>query len=153
MKGQWESNINVWFLFLYSQIWNCYFQNRIIMFQFLHSYICERFIYFQDRSAYSAAGQNLYVYVDRSWENINGSHTHECGNWDWGRAIPKKGIHKWNFPCSVPCRVVSIFEMPKSPTFTRFSRDRKILAVFRSLHSIKQRKVRNSPAIFELCIT
>ncbi len=29
---------------------------------FLHSYICERFIYFKDRSAYSAAGK----YVDRS---------------------------------------------------------------------------------------
>ncbi len=23
MKGQWESNINVWFPFMYSQIWNC----------------------------------------------------------------------------------------------------------------------------------
>ncbi len=28
----WESTINVWFLFLYSQKWNCYFQHRIIMF-------------------------------------------------------------------------------------------------------------------------
>ncbi len=32
MKGRWESNINVWFLFMYSQKWNCYFQHRIIMF-------------------------------------------------------------------------------------------------------------------------
>ncbi len=32
MKGRWESNINVWFPFMYSQKWNCYFQNRIIMF-------------------------------------------------------------------------------------------------------------------------
>ncbi len=32
MKGQWESNINVWFPVMYSQKWNCYFQNRIIMF-------------------------------------------------------------------------------------------------------------------------
>ncbi len=40
-------------------------------------------------------------YVDRSWENINRSQTHECGNWDWGRAIPRKGIHKWDFRCSV----------------------------------------------------
>ncbi len=22
-------------------------------------------------------------------------------NWDWGRAIPRKGIHKWDFSCSV----------------------------------------------------
>ncbi len=40
-------------------------------------------------------------YVDRSWDYINGSQTHECGNWGWGRAIPRKGIHKWDFHCSV----------------------------------------------------
>ncbi len=39
-------------------------------------------------------------YVDRSWEYINRSQTHECGNWGWGRAIPRKGIHKWDFHCS-----------------------------------------------------
>ncbi len=32
MKGRWESNINVWFPFMYSQKWNCSFQNRIVMF-------------------------------------------------------------------------------------------------------------------------
>ncbi len=32
MKGRWESNINVWFPFMYSQQWNYYFQNRIIIF-------------------------------------------------------------------------------------------------------------------------
>ncbi len=40
-------------------------------------------------------------YVDRSWEHINPSQTHECGHWGWGRAIPRKGIHKWDFRCSV----------------------------------------------------
>ncbi len=39
-------------------------------------------------------------YVDRSWEYINRSQTHECGNWDWDRAILRKGIHKWDFLCS-----------------------------------------------------
>ncbi len=29
-------------------------------------------------------------YVDWSWEYINRSKTHECGNWGWGRAIPEK---------------------------------------------------------------
>jgi hypothetical protein len=38
--------------------------------------------------------------VDQSWEYINHSQTHECGNWEAGRAIPIKGIHKWYFPCS-----------------------------------------------------
>jgi hypothetical protein len=41
----------------------------------LRSCVCERFIY--NRSAYSAAGK----YVDRSWEYINCSQTHESGNW------------------------------------------------------------------------
>ncbi len=40
-------------------------------------------------------------YVDRSWEYRNLSQTHECGNWGWGRAIPREGIHKWDFRCSV----------------------------------------------------
>ncbi len=40
-------------------------------------------------------------YVDRSWDYINRSQTQECGNWGWGRAIPRKGIHKWDFRCSV----------------------------------------------------
>ncbi len=59
---------------------------KCFVFQLVHSYICERFINFQDRSAYSAAGKC----VDQSWEYINRSQTHECGNWDWGRAIPEK---------------------------------------------------------------
>ncbi len=99
MKGQWESNINVWFPFMYSQKGNRYFffQNIIKMFclpvpTLIYS-ICEKFIYFQDRSVYSTAGK----YVDRSWEYINRSQPHECGNWDWGRAIPRKGIHKGVF--------------------------------------------------------
>ncbi len=40
-------------------------------------------------------------YVYRSWEYINRSQTHECGNWDWGRTIPRKGIYKLDFLCSV----------------------------------------------------
>jgi hypothetical protein len=49
------------------------------------------------RSAYSAAGKC----VEQSWEYINRSQAHECGNWDWGRTIPFLGIHKWDFRCSV----------------------------------------------------
>jgi hypothetical protein len=37
--------------------------------QFPHSYVCERFIYSHNRSAYSAA----WKYVDRSWKYINRS--------------------------------------------------------------------------------
>ncbi len=31
---------------------------------------------------------------------VNHSETHECGNWDRGRAIPRKGKQEWDFPCS-----------------------------------------------------
>jgi hypothetical protein len=44
--------------------------------QFQHSCVCERSIYSHNRSAYSSAEK----YVDRSWEYINRSQTHECGN-------------------------------------------------------------------------
>jgi hypothetical protein len=46
--------------------------------QFLHSYLCERFIYFPDRSVYFAAAK----YVDRYWKYINRSQTHGCRNWE-----------------------------------------------------------------------
>jgi hypothetical protein len=34
---------------------------------------------------------------ENMWEHINRSQTHECRNWDWCRAIPFLGIHKWDF--------------------------------------------------------
>jgi hypothetical protein len=67
-------------------------------------YLWEIYI-FQDWFAYMAAGK----YVVRSWDYINHSQPHECGNWDWGRAIPRKGIHKWDFPCSVSLLCIYFF--------------------------------------------
>ncbi len=45
----------------------------------------------------------IYIFrvVDQSWEYVSRSQTHECRNWDWGREIPRKGIHKRDFRCSV----------------------------------------------------
>ncbi len=40
-------------------------------------------------------------YVDRSWDYINRSQTHEWWNRGWGHAIPRQGIHKGDFRCSV----------------------------------------------------
>ncbi len=79
-------------------------------FRFPDSCVCERFIYSHDRSAYSAAGK----YVERSWEYIYKSPTHECGNWDWGRASPRKGVRKWDFRCSV--LFSSLHPLPPSPS-------------------------------------
>ncbi len=36
-------------------------------------------------------------YVDWSWDYTKRSQTHACWNWGWGRAIPRKGIHIWDF--------------------------------------------------------
>ncbi len=55
--------------------------------------VCERFIHSQDRSTYFPAAE----YADRSWEYINRSQTHECGNWDFGHAILFVGIFVSNF--------------------------------------------------------
>jgi hypothetical protein len=98
MKGRWESNINGWFIFIYSQKWNCYFQNRS-----KKSLPVPTLIYISVRDLYISRISLpilLQEYVDRSWEYINRSQTHECGNWDWGRAIPRKGTHKWDCPYS-----------------------------------------------------
>ncbi len=66
--------------------------------KFPHSCVCERIIYSHDGSAFSAGGN---IWTDPGgWEYINRSETHECGNWGWGRAIPRKGIYKWNCGCS-----------------------------------------------------
>ncbi len=65
--------------------------------QFPHSCMCLWAIYIFPRSVCLFCRRK---YVDRSWNYINRSQTHECGNWGWGRAIPRKGIHKWDFRCS-----------------------------------------------------
>ncbi len=82
-------------------------------------YLWEVFI-FPGRSAYSAAGK----YVDWSWEYINRSQTHECGNWDWGRTIPEKEYINGIFP-AVPlgrrtCELVAQGEVLQKLVLSRF---------------------------------
>jgi hypothetical protein len=65
-------------------------------------------------------------YVDWSWEYINRSKTHECGNWGWGRAIPRKGIYKRNCRCSVTLQLIhtqsqKYYVLLGWPTFALFS--------------------------------
>jgi hypothetical protein len=78
----------------------------------IHVSLSDLYMYSHDGSAYSSTGK----YVDRSSEYINRSQTHECGNWDWVRAIPRKGIHKWDFRCSV-CLAVGGLQTPPSPPY------------------------------------
>jgi hypothetical protein len=56
-------------------------------------------------------------------EYINRSQTHECGNWDCGRIISRKGIHKWDFPCSVyavQCSEAKVVDVPDFNVMNKF---------------------------------
>ncbi len=59
-------------------------------------------------------------YVEWSWEYINRSQTHECGNCGWGRAIPRKGIYKRNCRCSARFELGHSLQQPSAlPTELR----------------------------------
>ncbi len=53
--------------------------------------------------------------------SINRSKTHECGNWGWGRAIPRKGIYKRNCRCSAwwGCVLRSSYRMGDGRDFAK----------------------------------
>ncbi len=54
--------------------------------------------------------------MDRSWKYIKLSQTHEFGNWNRGRAIPREGIHKWDFSCSVCAKLPISASRVESPS-------------------------------------
>ncbi len=58
--------------------------------QFSDSCVCERIIIPRWSCRFC-----WRKYVDRSWEYVNRSQTHECRNWGWGRAIPRKGTYDY----------------------------------------------------------
>ncbi len=73
-----------------------YFQNRIIMFSLpilTLIYLWEIYLLLGSVCLFCCS----QISPDSSWEYINRSQTHECGNWDWGPTIPRKGIHKGIF--------------------------------------------------------
>ncbi len=124
-----------------------YFQNRIIMSCLpvpIHSYICERFIYFQYRSVYFAAAK----YADRSWKFINRSQTHE------GRAIPFLGVHKFLFWEYINAifgtvweRLATIRSYFLSSLYNSHSHSRaRSLFLYHSLHTVSQSLILISPS-------
>ncbi len=58
--------------------------------KFRRSGICERLIYFHDRSIYFAGANQ----VQRCWDYINRSQIHKFGNWERGIAASFLGTHK-----------------------------------------------------------
>ena len=68
--------------------------------QFTHSCVCERFIYSHNRVLPILLQENIWPDLGNTVYFKNRSHTHECGNWDWGRAIPFLEMRNWDFCCS-----------------------------------------------------
>ncbi len=105
LKGRWESNINVWFPFMYSKnetVQPPYFQNRIIMFCLsipTTIYLWEIYIFLGSVFLFCCS-QICACWPILGIQYIKCSQTHEYRNQDWGRAIPRKGIYKWDFCCS-----------------------------------------------------
>jgi hypothetical protein len=84
----------------------------------VHSCICVRFMYSDDRSAYSAAGKYIGEPIQGIY-CINRLQTHECGNWDRGRAVSFLGRHESKFLCS---RLQDIKRLDAPPTFNKISK-------------------------------
>ncbi len=75
---------------------------------FLHSCFWVRFIHIYPQSICIFFCRK---WMDRSWEftRINRSQAHECGNWDWGRAVPFLGIHQSSL-CSVVRKILLVIK-------------------------------------------
>ncbi len=72
MKGQWESNINVWFPFMYSQKWNCAAlllskQNYNVLSSSSYTHISVRDLYISRIGLSLLLQPNTVLYVDSYW--------------------------------------------------------------------------------------
>jgi hypothetical protein len=60
--------------------------------------------------------------ADRLWEYINCSQTHDCENWDFGRAIPLLGIFGSNYSVLVLCSAPNfMLRMPMQILFVHIT--------------------------------
>ncbi len=68
-----------------------YSQKRVRPYSHFHIHVSVRDLYIP------RIDPHIFLQTDRLWEYINRSQTHECRNWDWGRAILFLGIFVLNF--------------------------------------------------------
>ncbi len=110
MKCRRESNINVWFPFMYSQKWNCALCSAASIFpkQNYNVLSPNSYTHKSVRDLYIPGSVCLFLLQPNMWTDpryINRSQTHDCGNWEWGRAIPRKRNKKMGF--SLQCNNIA----------------------------------------------
>ncbi len=98
MEGRWESNMNVWFRFIYSQKWNCAVsqfpkQNYNALPPNFHIHVYGSDLYIPRISLPILLQPKL---ADRSWEHTNHTQIRECRNWERSRAVSFLGIQYIN---------------------------------------------------------
>jgi hypothetical protein len=67
------------------------------------------------------------IQADRSWEYIDRSQIHKCGNWERGRAVSLLGIHQSDLVCSVGLTTVERPDPKDLSTCTEFPPHRLFL--------------------------
>ncbi len=101
--AQWESKINVWFRFMYSQKWNC----AASLFPKQNYNVClpiSTFMYLWAIYIFPGSVCLYLLQPNRPTDpgNMKCSQIHKCRNWEWGCAVSFMGINKIGF--SVQCR-------------------------------------------------
>jgi hypothetical protein len=87
------------------KIWNKYSQKRNWATSIpISTFLCLWAIYILPRSVCLFCCRKISGLI---LESINRLQTHKCGNWDWGRAIPLLGTHKWDFHCSAAVNYIN----------------------------------------------
>ncbi len=90
------------------QIRNKYSQKRILrgLSPNFHIHVSARDFYIPAMGPPILLRENMWTDPGNIYKPL--TQTHECGNWDWGRAIPFLGIHKWDFcgSATIPLIVV-----------------------------------------------
>ncbi len=95
-------------------------------------FICLWAIYIFPRSVSLYILLQEHMWTDSGSARVNRSQTHECGNWEWGRAIPFLVIHKWDFHCSV--------EKQPTETWRGWKEPQKNERNLQSLHGAEETK-------------